>query len=95
MKDAMNVTITVQVRTDQWKYIETREVSAQVMSGRELEGLAYGLGSTTEAVVQGIAKRLMAAEGMEEHARAIREAVENMKAGLTVGETLPKSKVSE
>lgn len=65
MKDAMNVTITVALRTDEWKFVETREISAQVMSGKELELLAYGLGELAQGSVTGIAKRLMAAEGME------------------------------
>ena len=61
----MKLTVTVALRTDKWKFVETREIVADVMSGKELEGMAYGLGSTTEAVVQGIAKRLMASEAME------------------------------
>ena len=61
----MKVIVTVQLRTDQWKTLESREVSAECMSGKELEGLAYSLGDLTQATLTGIAKRLLAAEAME------------------------------
>lgn len=71
--DMMKLTVTVNLRDDEWHYIATREIQVDVSSAKELEQLAYGTGQVTEAHTTGIAKRLLAAENMGGAGLVVRE----------------------
>jgi hypothetical protein len=60
----LRLTVDVTLRDSDWKILATRQVTVELDSAKELEGLAYGVGEVAQANVVGISKRLMADEVM-------------------------------